>query len=130
MKRKTIMPFKFCFSKCCKKKTFFSSKYHVITILSVSRVIVKNMWKQGRLTWRGRMLSTVDLFINVAYLNNVYSIESTSFKIISARRSTVLSHPFSETSLVNYSSIYTFSQGIQSEGECPVQLTSSLRKLV
>ncbi len=126
---KTIMTFKFCFSKCC-KKTFFFFKISCHNNFICFESHCEKYVKAGKANWRGRRLGTVDLLINVACLNNVCGSKSSWCKLVSTRRSNVLRLPFSETSLVNYSSIYTFGQGIQSEGECPVQLTSSLRKLV
>ncbi len=49
--------------------------------------------------WRG-MLSTVDLLINVAcfvtQVNNIFHIKSSCSKLVSTRRSSVLSIPFSK----------------------------------
>jgi hypothetical protein len=63
----------------------------------LTRKGLKTTWHcPGNTNWRGR-LSTVDLFIEVACfvdkVNNIFIIKSSRSKLVSTRRSTVLSPP-------------------------------------
>ncbi len=64
---------------------------------------IKSRWKKVGNTGRGGRFSTVDLLIKVPCLvkrENIFDIKRNWSKLVSARRSTVLSLPFSKTSLL------------------------------